>query len=173
MGHRLPNPLGKVGRIRGLGRHNAASPLGTPIEADLPIDAGLVIPGEELSVATSRSGGPGGQHVNTTESRVSLRWNVQGTTAISDEAKARLVVALGSRLTDSGDIIVHVSTERSQLSNREIARERLAGLVRTARIPKVPRRKTKPSFGSKLRRLDAKKQRGDRLRSRRSGGEDG
>lgn len=143
------------------------------IEADLAIDARLVIPGEELSVVTSRSGGPGGQHVNTTESRVSLRWNVTCTLALDEPSRARLITALGSRLTRGGDLVVHVSTERSQHTNREIARERLAGVVRAARVPRVPRRATKPSKGSKLRRLHAKKQRGERLKARVPGSDEG
>ena len=117
------------------------------MEADLPIDARLTIPGAELSVSTSRSGGPGGQHVNTTDSRVTLRWNVTMSAALSDEAKAKLVERLGKRVTLAGEIIVHVSDDRSQLTNRELARERLAAAVRAARVEATPRRPTRPSRG--------------------------
>lgn len=142
------------------------------MEADLPIDARLTIPGAELSVSTSRSGGPGGQHVNTTDSRVTLRWNVTTSAALSDEAKAKLVERLGKRVTIAGEIIVHVSDDRSQLTNRELARERLAAAVRAARVELAPRRPTRPSRRSKERRIQAKKARGDTLRARKSHGED-
>ncbi|MBM4391529.1 MAG: aminoacyl-tRNA hydrolase [Deltaproteobacteria bacterium] len=142
------------------------------MEADLPIDATLTVPGEELSVSTSRAGGPGGQHVNTTESRVSLRWNVATTRALDGEARARLVAALGSRLTAAGELLVHVGTDRSQHANREEARARLAEIVRAARKPRKSRRPTRPTRGSQLRRLGAKKARADRLKNRGGGHDD-
>lgn len=142
------------------------------VEADLPIDAVLTIPGEELRVSTSRSGGPGGQGVNTTDSRVTLRWNVRTSPTLGDEARMNLVTRLGPRLTLDGDVMVSVSDERSQLSNRETARERLAALVRAARIVQKARRPTRPSRGSKERRLTAKKSRGDRLKDRGTGSRD-
>lgn len=142
------------------------------MEADLPIDAALTIPGEELRVSTSRSGGPGGQGVNTTDSRVTLRWNVRTSPTLGDEARMTLVTRLGPRLTLDGDIMVSVSDERSQLSNREIARERLAKLVQAARVIQKSRRPTRPSRRAKERRLTAKKSRGDRLKARGTGSQD-
>ncbi len=103
---------------------------------------------------------------------MSLRWNVARTRALPDGARARLVDALGSRLTAEGDLLVHVSTDRSQHTNRELARERLAALVRQARAPRKARRPTRPSKGSQQRRLASKKQRGERLRARGVGGDD-
>lgn len=123
-------------------------------------------------MSTSRSGGPGGQHVNTTESRVSLRWNVATTRALDPEPRARLLAALGPRLTAGGELLVHVSTDRSQHANREHARSRLADIVRAARKPRKSRRPTRPTHGSQLRRLTAKKARGDRLKARGGGRDD-
>ena len=142
------------------------------MEADLPVDGRLTIPGVELRVATSRSGGPGGQHVNTTDSRVTLRWNVRTSAALDDEARARLMERLGPKLTLDGDVMVSVSDDRSQLTNRELARERLAALVRGARVVQKSRRPTRPTRGSKERRLTAKKSRGARLRERGAGEHD-
>jgi len=139
------------------------------VEADLPVDKRLTIPGPELRVSTSRSGGPGGQGVNTTDSRVTLRWNVRTSAALSDEARAHLLERLGHRLTLDGDVMVSVSDERSQLTNRELARERLAAVVRGARVVAAPRRATKPTRGSKERRLTAKRTRSTKLRDRGAG----
>ena len=140
-----------------------------PVEADLPVDARLTIPGVELRVSTSRSGGPGGQGVNTTDSRVTLRWNVRTSVALGEEARARLLERLGPKLTLDGDVMVSVSDERSQLVNRERARERLAAMVRAARVVAAPRRATKPTRGSKERRLTAKRTRSTKLRDRGAG----
>ena len=136
------------------------------MESDLQIDETLTIPGGELRVSTSRSGGPGGQGVNTTDSRVTLRWNVRTSEALSEEARERLLFRLATRLTLEGDVMLSVSTERSQLTNRELARERMVKIVRAARVVQKARRPTRPSRASKERRLTAKKSRGARLRSR-------
>jgi ribosome-associated protein len=127
---------------------------------DLPIKRGLAIPGDELSVTTSRASGPGGQHVNTTESRVQLRWNVPGSRALSEAQRARLRDALASRLTSDGDLVVACASERSQHRNRELARERLAALVRRALTPRRPRKRTNVPRGEKARRREQKRRRG-------------
>ncbi|MHC4845678.1 MAG: alternative ribosome rescue aminoacyl-tRNA hydrolase ArfB [Planctomycetota bacterium] len=121
---------------------------------------GLVIPEDELSASISRSGGPGGQHVNKTSTRVSLRWSVTESRVLSDAQRARLSKSLAARLTQSGELIVHVDSERSQSRNRELARERLAKLVRAALTVRKARRPTKPTKASKRRRLVAKQKRG-------------
>jgi len=142
------------------------------VEADLPVDARLTIPGAELRVSTSRSGGPGGQHVNTTDSRVTLRWNVRTSAALDEPARERLLERLGPKLTLDGDVMVSVSDDRSQMFNRQLARERLAALVRAARVPTKARHATRPTRGSKERRITAKKARGARLRARDPGGQE-
>jgi len=117
---------------------------------------GLVIPDADLVERFSRSPGPGGQSVNTTDSRVELEYDVSTSTALTDAQRTRLL----SRLPEPTVRIV-ASEHRSQHRNRVAARERLADLLRTALAPPPPqRRPTKPTRGSKERRLDAKKQRG-------------
>jgi len=117
---------------------------------------GLVIPDGDLVERFSRSPGPGGQSVNTTDSRVELEYDVSASTALTDAQRARLL----SRLPEPTVRIV-ASEHRSQHRNRVAARERLADLLRTSLAPPPPqRRPTKPTRGSKERRLDAKKQRG-------------
>ncbi len=137
------------------------------MEPDLFVDARLTIPGEELRVSTSRAGGPGGQSVNTTDSRVTLRWNVRTSAALDLDARSWLLNRLGPKLTLEGEVLVSVGDERSQLQNRERARERLAALVRAARFVPKTRRPTRPTRGSKERRITEKKVRGARLKDRR------
>ena len=135
--------------------------------ADLPVNGRVTIPGDELTERFSRSSGPGGQGVNTTDSRVELVWDL-GASALPVELLDKLRRRLGSRLT--GDTLaVTASERRSQLRNREAARERLAEMLRAALAPDPPtRRPTRPTRGSQRRRLDAKTRRGavKRLRGR-------
>jgi ribosome-associated protein len=122
--------------------------------------SGLVIPAAELVERFSRSSGPGGQSVNTTDSRVELEYDVASSAALTDTQRARALSNLGPRLVD-GRIVVDASEHRSQHRNRVAARERLADLLRTALAPPPPKRRpTKPSKGARQRRIDAKKQRG-------------
>lgn len=117
--------------------------------------AGIVIPAGELVERFSRSSGPGGQSVNTTDSRVELELDVLTSSALTEQQRARLVGRIGS------PVVVVASEHRSQHRNRVAARERLAERIRTALAPPPPpRRPTKPTRGSQRRRLDAKKQRG-------------
>ena len=135
--------------------------------ADLPVTARLRIPAEELTERFSRSSGPGGQGVNTTDSRVELVWDL-GASALPADQLDRLRRRLGPRL--AGDALVVVASERrSQLRNREAARERLAGLVaRALEPPPPPRRPTRPSRGATERRLDSKHRRSATKRTRRT-----
>jgi ribosome-associated protein len=134
----------------------------------LHIRGSVVVPEAELSWRFSRSSGPGGQGVNTTDSRVELSYNVETTTALDPMLKARALERLGPRLVD-GVITIAASEFRSQLRNREAAEMRLAQLIREAIAPPPrKRRPTKPSRGAVERRLTAKKQRSDIKRLRRS-----
>nr|WP_218866261.1 alternative ribosome rescue aminoacyl-tRNA hydrolase ArfB [Nocardioides kongjuensis] len=118
--------------------------------------AGLVIPDTELVERFSRSPGPGGQSVNTTDSRVELAWDPTTSTVLTDAQRARLLTR-----TD-GPIVAVAHEHRSQHRNRVAARERLAARVRELLAPPPPtRRATKPTRGSKERRLDAKRRRGE------------
>ncbi|MFF0338196.1 alternative ribosome rescue aminoacyl-tRNA hydrolase ArfB [Kribbella sp. NPDC004875] len=139
-----------------------------PVESGLTVRSGVVIPEGELAWRFSRSSGPGGQSVNTTDSRVELSFDVAGTSALSDVLKTRALERLQSRLVD-GVVTIAASEYKSQWRNREAARERLATLLREAIAPPPrKRRPTKPSKGSVRRRLDDKKRRGEtkRLRGR-------
>lgn len=115
----------------------------------------------------SRSSGPGGQHVNTTDTRVELIWSLTDTTALSPAQKQLAATQLSNRLVD-GTITVVSSQYRSQHRNREAARVRLEELVAGAIVPPRTRHKTKPTRGSKERRLDAKKRRSSIKQGRRT-----
>lgn len=124
---------------------------------DLPITPDLSIPRHELTARATRSGGPGGQHVNTSSTRIEITWNVRTSAAPSEEQRARLLEKLGRRLDAEGTLRVVASDSRSQRQNRERAEARLAETVRRAlRVPK-PRRKTRPSRAANERRLEEKK----------------
>jgi ribosome-associated protein len=126
---------------------------------DLVVSPDLTIPDAELGWKFSRSSGPGGQHVNTTDSRVQLTWSALESTVVSDEQREVLLVALDRRLV-SGTITVTVADERSQLRNREVALARLGVLLRDALAPPpAARRATRPTRGSAQRLRAAKKAR--------------
>ena len=121
---------------------------------------GLVVPAGELVERFSHASGPGGQGVNTADSRVQLSLNLATTTALNDKQRERVLSVLGERL--AGTVLAITAAEtRSQRRNRAAARERLAEVLRAALVPPIPRRATKPTRASKLRRLDAKKRRSE------------
>ena len=135
--------------------------------SDLVVTSSFVIPETELRERFSRSSGPGGQGVNTADSRVELSWDVAGSPSVPEWLRERLLARLGRRLA-GGVLTVAVSTQRAQLANRAEARERLASLLRSAASPPPPRRRaTKPSRGSVERRLSAKRQRSQTKKGRR------
>jgi ribosome-associated protein len=128
---------------------------------DLEVSPRLTIPASELEWKFSRSSGAGGQHVNTSDSRVQLTWNLADSTVLSDDQRGALISRLGRRIS-GGAMTVTVSARRSQLRNREAALDRLATLVRDALAPPAaPRRATRPTLGSTRRRLAAKQQRSE------------
>jgi ribosome-associated protein len=133
---------------------------------DLEVVPGLTIPAAELEWRFTRSSGPGGQHVNTSDSRVQLTWNVGASAVLSDLQREQLVTGLGRRLI-AGRITITVSEQRSQLRNRETALENLGGDVRAALAPAPPmRRATKPTRGSTRRHLAGKKRRSETKQNR-------
>jgi ribosome-associated protein len=121
----------------------------------------VVIPDDDLEVSFSRSGGSGGQNVNKVSSKVLLRFHLERCAVLTPGAKSRLRAACPSRLTDDGDLLVTSDRERDQHRNLEEAKEKLAALIRAALVPPTPRRKTKPTLGSKKRRLAEKSRRSD------------
>ncbi|GAA3743762.1 alternative ribosome rescue aminoacyl-tRNA hydrolase ArfB [Salinactinospora qingdaonensis] len=124
------------------------------------------VPEEELRWRFSRSGGPGGQHANTADTKVSLSLDLTRTTMLTAESRPRALRRLGHRLTD-GVLTVEVADSRSQARNRDIARERLLALLTEAAAPPPrPRRATRPSRAAKERRLHAKQRRAEVKRGR-------
>jgi ribosome-associated protein len=135
---------------------------------DLPVTDSLVVPAAALSWRFSRSSGPGGQGVNTADSRVELSLAPLELPDLSDAQRQRLVERLGARLVD-GVLTIAASEHRQQLRNRQAARERMAAVLRAALAPPPrSRRRTKPTRGSQERRIEAKKQRGQLKKQRRS-----
>jgi len=135
---------------------------------ELPLRHGIAIPRSELSWRFSRSSGPGGQSVNTADSRVELRWNLASSDVLPPVLKARALERLAGRLVD-GAVVVTAQEHREQLRNRRAAELRLVTLVAAAIAPNPPaRRPTKPSRGVVQRRLDSKRKRSitKRLRGR-------
>jgi ribosome-associated protein len=138
-----------------------------PGEAPLRVNARVVIPRAELSVQASRSGGPGGQHVNTSSSRIEVRWNIRASAALAPDDVARLVAKLGSRISTDGTLRVTASESRSQRRNRDLAEARLVELVRRALVVPKPRRRTKRPRGAEEARLQEKRERAHRKGARR------
>jgi ribosome-associated protein len=138
------------------------------VVADLHVNEQFTIPAAELGWRFSRSSGPGGQGVNTTDSRVELSWDVASSPMLSAVQRERALERLAGRLVD-GILTVTASEFRSQLRNREAAATRLAALVRRAIAPPPQaRRATRPTRGSAERRIAAKKRRGQLKRDRRA-----
>jgi ribosome-associated protein len=137
------------------------------VPEDLRVNARLTVPAAELQWRFSRSSGPGGQSVNTADSRVELSFDVAGSPSLGATYRQRALERLSGRLVD-GVVTVSSQTERSQLRNREAAMDRLAELLREAVAPPPrERRPTKPTKAAKQRRLESKRKRGDTKQQRR------
>ncbi len=132
----------------------------------LQINDHVTLPGDELTLTYSRSGGPGGQHVNTADTRVRLTFALSTTRALADAVKARLRTANPAWVFGDGDVQVTADRHRSRKRNVDDARRRLAAAVREALVPPRPRRPTRPSRAVHRRRLDAKSKRGKLKESR-------
>ena len=141
--------------------------MATPHRPGLRVTSGITIPDAELSWRFSRSSGPGGQGVNTTDSRVELSWDAANSTALSPVQRERILDRLSGRLID-GVLTIAASEHRAQVRNREAARARLVAVVAEAALPPAAaRRATKPTRGAKERRLKAKQQRTNTKQLRR------
>jgi ribosome-associated protein len=138
-----------------------------PDAAMLEISPTLRVPLAELEFRATRSGGPGGQHVNTSSTRVEVSWDVAGSPALSEEQRQRLLVRLASRLDTTGRLRLVSSTTRSQLRNREEVTERLRQLVAEGLVVPKVRKRTKPSRAAKAARLESKRRRAATKRDRR------
>ncbi|HET6232490.1 MAG TPA: alternative ribosome rescue aminoacyl-tRNA hydrolase ArfB [Longimicrobiaceae bacterium] len=141
-----------------------------PLEPDNPtllaVNDSLWIPRAELDYRATRSGGPGGQHVNTSSTRVELTWDVAASAALDEAQRALLLQKLANRMDAEGVLRLAASEHRSQHQNKEAVTERLAELVRQAlHVPK-PRRKTRPTRASREERLRSKKMQSEKKRTR-------
>jgi ribosome-associated protein len=133
----------------------------------LPVTPELSIPRSEIQYRATRAGGPGGQHVNTSSTRIELLWDLNGSQAVTDEQRDRLRLKLAPRLDSEGMVRIVASDRRSQGQNKQSADERLAALVRHAlHVPKK-RRATKPTRAAKEKRLVEKKKNSNKKRERR------
>ncbi len=133
----------------------------------IEVNSALSIPRSQLDYRATRSGGPGGQHVNTSSTRIELTWNVADSPSLDDAQRARIMEKLANRIDERGVLRLTSSGSRSQHQNREDVTERFARLIEQAlRVPK-PRKKTKPSRASKEARLQSKKRRSQTKQHRR------
>ena len=128
----------------------------------------LIVPLTELTFRVSRSGGPGGQHVNTSSTRVELVWSVLHSTSLSAGQRERLLEKLANRINQAGELLLAESGSRSQHRNREIVTERFQLLVSEALVVPKPRVRTKPPRASKDERLEQKKRRSEVKKLRRT-----
>jgi ribosome-associated protein len=127
----------------------------------LPVRPGTAIPLREITVRASRSSGPGGQHANTTSSRIEASFDVAASETLTEEQKTRIISRLGAR------VVAVAQDERSQTRNRELALERLARRLAVALAPRRTRRPTRPTRGSVTQRLESKRRQAERKRTRR------
>lgn len=139
--------------------------MSTPEE--LRINERVAIPRAELTFRATKSGGPGGQHVNTSSTRIELLWNPAVSRALDEDARVRVLERLSARIDAEGNVRIVASDSRSQRQNRVSAEERLTALVRKALVIPKKRRATKPSRAAKAARLDDKKRRGTTKAQRR------
>jgi ribosome-associated protein len=129
--------------------------------AGIRINHRITLDESELQEEFMRASGPGGQHVNRTESAVQLRFDARNSPNLPDEVRERLMRLAGSRMTQDGVLVIAADRYRSQRRNRDDALERLIDLIQEAAVPPRPRRPTKPTYGSKQRRLEGKAKRSE------------
>jgi ribosome-associated protein len=134
----------------------------------LEITSDLVLPLSELDFRATRSGGPGGQHVNTSSTRIEVWWDIGASPSLTDAQRTRLLERLAPRLDGEGRLRIVASQSRSQLRNREAATERLRELVAAALAVAKPRKRTRPSRAAKAARVEAKRRRSATKRDRRA-----
>jgi ribosome-associated protein len=138
-----------------------------PDMAFLDVSPDLRVPLAELEFRASRSGGPGGQHVNTSSTRIEVTWDVAGSPALTEEQRQRLLARLARRLDGTGRLRLVSSSTRSQLRNREDVTERLREVVAQALVVPKTRKRTRPPRAAKAARLESKRRRSATKRDRR------
>ena len=134
----------------------------------IPITGSISIDADELEISYIRSPGPGGQNVNKVASAAQLRFDLRNSLSLPEPLKLRAMTLAGNKLTNDGILVITASRFRSQPMNREDAIARLVALLAEAAVPPKPRRATRPTLGSKRRRVDTKVKRGDTKRLRSS-----
>jgi ribosome-associated protein len=127
----------------------------------------LAIPDSELQFTFARSGGPGGQNVNKVNSKALLRWNVVSSSSLPEDVRSRFLAKFRHRITQSGDLLVASQRYRDQPKNVADCCEKVAAMLREVLVPPKRRRATKPTKGSRLRRLQDKRQQGAKKEGRR------
>jgi ribosome-associated protein len=137
-------------------------------DGPITVNDSLWIPRAELTYRATRSGGPGGQHVNTSSTRVELVWDVEGSPSVTEEQRALIRGKLANRISGEGTLLLAASDHRSQYQNKEAVTERFASLLREALVVQKKRKKTRPPRGASEARLRAKKQR-SQLKKMRGG----
>jgi len=137
------------------------------MDGDLRVSDELTIPASELVFRASRSGGPGGQHVNTSSTGVELVWSVCDSPSLTEAQRELILQRLRTRITAAGEIILAESGSRSQLRNRKVALERLRELLAEAVTPPKPRRRTRPPAAAKEERMREKRRRSQVKKLRR------
>lgn len=138
--------------------------------ADIELRRGVRVPETELDLRASRSSGPGGQSVNTTSSKIELRWNVRESGALTPVQRQRVLEQLSNRITGDGVLILTGSEYKSQHQNSQAVRARFRAIVSDALEPPTPRRTTRVSRSQKRKRLDNKRKHSDKKRLRRPPG---
>ncbi|MEP0431163.1 alternative ribosome rescue aminoacyl-tRNA hydrolase ArfB [Rhodopirellula bahusiensis] len=134
--------------------------------ADLPVTSRFVIAEADLNWSASRSGGPGGQNVNKVNSKVTLRWKPAVQTGFDEFWCKRFVTQFGTRINKEGEMVLHSEATRDQSRNLADARERLVSMLLGCRLPPKKRNATRPTLGSKRRRLEGKRQQSEKKRLR-------
>jgi ribosome-associated protein len=137
-------------------------------ESRIRITPELAIPARELAYRASRAGGPGGQHVNTSSTRIELVWDLEGSPSLTPEQRDRIREGLAARISAEGLLTLASGATRSQHRNRQEVTERFGELLRAALHVRRPRKKTRPSRAAREKRLRAKKQRSQTKKSRRA-----
>lgn len=135
-------------------------------DSELRITSSVSVPRAEISFRASRAGGPGGQHVNTSSTRVELVWDVGATGSLTEQQRARVMTALAGRISGEGLLALSEGGSRSQLRNREAVTERFMELLREALYVPPPRKRTRPPRAEKEKRLRAKKRQSEKKRLR-------